>query len=304
MVGGVDTEDSGKAEADCHKVEDLGYRKRSNNARGQLPACDLQGQVLSIEQDPLPGRNFPRRFLKEGQQVREPSLPGQQGATRRRRSCRRRRRGGRSLQRQQGKEKWRRVEDRVGTLNVGTMTVKGRELADMMERRKVDMLCVQETKWKGSKAMNIGGGVKLLFHSVDGKKWCRVDPEESTIRAIGLDFIEFLHETQKFSVTQRDELQHIYNTEFRNRHGGRDPNFSSLLFVLRKNNRVRVTRSRHVYFNANSVIPTTHFTAVTLSSYMSCITLTYFSDTPDYNVKRHKLNLHRSSTHVHIMHSR
>ncbi|KAF7695436.1 hypothetical protein HF521_007159 [Silurus meridionalis] len=73
----------------------------------------------------------------------------------------------------------------------------------------------------------------------------------SEIRAIGLDFIEFLHETQKFSVTQRDELQHIYNTEFRNRHGGRDPNFSSLLFVLRKNNRVRVTRSRHVYFNAN-----------------------------------------------------
>ncbi|KAI5092844.1 hypothetical protein C0J45_17235 [Silurus meridionalis] len=29
------------------------------------------------------------------------------------------------------------------------MTGKGREVADMMERRKVDMLCVQETKWKG-----------------------------------------------------------------------------------------------------------------------------------------------------------
>ena len=36
------------------------------------------------------------------------------------------------------------VEVRVGTLNVGTMTGKGRELADMMERRKVDILCVQE----------------------------------------------------------------------------------------------------------------------------------------------------------------
>ena len=36
----------------------------------------------------------------------------------------------------------------------------GRELADMMERRKgrkVDILCVQETKWKGSKARNIRG---------------------------------------------------------------------------------------------------------------------------------------------------
>ena len=26
------------------------------------------------------------------------------------------------------------------------------ELADMMEKRNVDILCLQETKWKGSKA--------------------------------------------------------------------------------------------------------------------------------------------------------
>jgi len=37
---------------------------------------------------------------------------------------------------------------RVGTLNVGTITGKRGELADMMERRKVDSLCVQETRWK------------------------------------------------------------------------------------------------------------------------------------------------------------
>ncbi|KAI5611767.1 hypothetical protein C0J50_1408 [Silurus asotus] len=99
---------------------------------------------------------------------------------------RRRRSGGKRLQRRQGKEKCRRVEVRVGTLNVGTMTGKGREVADMMERRKVDMLCVQETKWKmskavdmlcvqetkwkGSKSRNIGGGFKLFYHGVDGKK--------------------------------------------------------------------------------------------------------------------------------------
>ncbi|KAI5628101.1 hypothetical protein C0J50_8339 [Silurus asotus] len=83
---------------------------------------------------------------------------------------RRKRRGGRRLQRRQGKEQCRRVEVRVGTLNVGTMTGKGREVADMMERRKVDMLCVQETKWKGSKARNIGGGFKLFYHGVDGKR--------------------------------------------------------------------------------------------------------------------------------------
>ena len=35
------------------------------------------------------------------------------------------------------------------TLNVGTMTSKGREMVDLMERRKVDILSVQETRWKG-----------------------------------------------------------------------------------------------------------------------------------------------------------
>ncbi|KAI5104378.1 hypothetical protein C0J45_6004 [Silurus meridionalis] len=53
------------------------------------------------------------------------------------------------LQRRQGKEKCRGVEVRVGTLNVGTMTGKGRGVADMMERRKVD---------------------KLFYHGVDGKR--------------------------------------------------------------------------------------------------------------------------------------
>lgn len=62
------------------------------------------------------------------------------------------------------------MELRVRLLNVGTMTGKGRELADMMEWRKVDILCVQETKWKGSKARSIGGGFKLFCHSVDGKR--------------------------------------------------------------------------------------------------------------------------------------
>ena len=35
---------------------------------------------------------------------------------------------------------------RVGTLNVGTMTGRGRELADLMERGKMGVLCVQETR--------------------------------------------------------------------------------------------------------------------------------------------------------------
>ncbi|KAK3551094.1 hypothetical protein QTP70_012456 [Hemibagrus guttatus] len=65
----------------------------------------------------------------------------------------RRSRGGRRVHRQREKRKG-----------------KGRELADMMERRKVDILCVQETRWKGSKAHSIGAGFKLFYYGVDSKR--------------------------------------------------------------------------------------------------------------------------------------
>ncbi|KAK3569629.1 hypothetical protein QTP86_002583 [Hemibagrus guttatus] len=82
----------------------------------------------------------------------------------------RRSRGGRRVHRQREKRKGKSVGLRIGTLNVGTMTGKGRELADVMERRKVDILCVQETKWKGSKARSIGAGFKLFYYGVDSKR--------------------------------------------------------------------------------------------------------------------------------------
>ncbi|KAK3559241.1 hypothetical protein QTP86_008352 [Hemibagrus guttatus] len=82
----------------------------------------------------------------------------------------RRSRGGRRVHRQREKRKGKSVGLRIGTLNVGTMTGKGRELADMMERRKVDILCVQETRWKGSKACSIGAGFKLFYYGVDSKR--------------------------------------------------------------------------------------------------------------------------------------
>ena len=43
------------------------------------------------------------------------------------------------------------------------MTGKEREVADLMERRGVDILCVQETRWKGERARCIGGGYKMWF---------------------------------------------------------------------------------------------------------------------------------------------
>ncbi|KAK3557836.1 hypothetical protein QTP86_003178 [Hemibagrus guttatus] len=39
-----------------------------------------------------------------------------------------------------------------------------------MERRKVDILCVQEIRWKGSKARSIGAGFKLFYYGVDSKR--------------------------------------------------------------------------------------------------------------------------------------
>ena len=80
-----------------------------------------------------------------------------------------RKRGGRRVKRQREVWKGRRSLIRVGTLNIGTMTGRGRELADMMERRNVDILCLQETKWKG-KARNIGGRYKLFYNKADGRK--------------------------------------------------------------------------------------------------------------------------------------
>ena len=82
----------------------------------------------------------------------------------------RRKRRGRRVKKQQEVWKGRRSLIRVGTLNIGTTTGRGRELADMMKRRKLDILCLQETKWKGSKARNIGNRYKLLYNGADGRK--------------------------------------------------------------------------------------------------------------------------------------
>ena len=80
-----------------------------------------------------------------------------------------RKRGGQLVKKQREAWKGRRSLIRVGTLNIETMTRRGRELADMMERRNVDILCLQEIKWKGNKARNIGGGCKIFYNAADEK---------------------------------------------------------------------------------------------------------------------------------------
>ncbi|RWR99635.1 hypothetical protein B4U79_01873, partial [Dinothrombium tinctorium] len=53
---------------------------------------------------------------------------------------------------------------RLGTINIGTMTGRSRELADALKSRRIDIACVQETKWTGTKARDIGEGYKLHYN--------------------------------------------------------------------------------------------------------------------------------------------
>ena len=75
------------------------------------------------------------------------------------------RRGGkqsrRKKERNEERTKAKKIKLKIATLNVGAMTGKGREVADLIERRGVDILCVQETRWKGEKARCIGGEYKM-----------------------------------------------------------------------------------------------------------------------------------------------
>ena len=56
------------------------------------------------------------------------------------------------------------------SLNIGTMTGKSRELADTMTRRKFDIACMQETRWKGAKSREIGEGYNMFYHGYNTKK--------------------------------------------------------------------------------------------------------------------------------------
>ena len=47
------------------------------------------------------------------------------------------------------------------------MTGKGREVTDLIKRRGLDILCVQETRWKGERARCIGGGYTVKCGTVE-----------------------------------------------------------------------------------------------------------------------------------------
>lgn len=44
------------------------------------------------------------------------------------------------------------------------------ELVDLMRRKKVNILCFQETRWKGSRARSLGEGLRFFCLGADGKR--------------------------------------------------------------------------------------------------------------------------------------
>lgn len=54
-------------------------------------------------------------------------------------------------------------EVRISTWNIGTMTGRSAELSAILERRRINICCVQETKWKGAKSRQLGKGYKLYY---------------------------------------------------------------------------------------------------------------------------------------------
>ncbi|VDO20795.1 unnamed protein product [Haemonchus placei] len=54
----------------------------------------------------------------------------------------------------------------IGIVNVGSLT-ESREIADFMERSNIRILCLQETRWKGAEAKEIGEGVSLFYNGKD-----------------------------------------------------------------------------------------------------------------------------------------
>ncbi|PKA66012.1 hypothetical protein AXF42_Ash010421 [Apostasia shenzhenica] len=58
---------------------------------------------------------------------------------------------------------------RLGTWNIGSLTGKLMELVDIMIHKKVNILCLQETKWVGEKAKEIDGLDFKLWYSDKNK---------------------------------------------------------------------------------------------------------------------------------------
>ena len=125
-----------------------GRASGSKTPRQNLMDMDNQQRPDTARASPVGDAHSPR----PGRVRSEQGLPGQGRARLKKRVQPRRER-----------------ELRVGTINIGTLTGKGREVAYLMERRRVDILCLQETRWKGKKSKELAGGHKLIYNGDSGR---------------------------------------------------------------------------------------------------------------------------------------
>ena len=60
-------------------------------------------------------------------------------------------------------------EVRMGSLNAGMVDGNAMEAVEMMKRRKMEVLCVQEMEWRGDRARKMAEGYKMLHEGGDGR---------------------------------------------------------------------------------------------------------------------------------------
>lgn len=59
---------------------------------------------------------------------------------------------------------------RIATWNIGSLTGRITELVNIMKKRRIDVIGLQETKWKGRKARLLSDGYKLLYMGSNTKQ--------------------------------------------------------------------------------------------------------------------------------------
>ncbi|ESO12154.1 hypothetical protein HELRODRAFT_158619 [Helobdella robusta] len=62
---------------------------------------------------------------------------------------------------------------RLGTLNVGSLTGRGMEIAEMLVRRRIDICCLQETQWKSNGVCHVNSDKEKYKLFWNGQKMAK-----------------------------------------------------------------------------------------------------------------------------------
>ncbi|ESN96759.1 hypothetical protein HELRODRAFT_163870 [Helobdella robusta] len=63
---------------------------------------------------------------------------------------------------------------RLGTLNVGSLTGRSMEIAEMLERRRIDICCLQETRWKSNGVCHVNSDKEKYKLFWNGQKTAKM----------------------------------------------------------------------------------------------------------------------------------